>query len=181
MADHNESALHAAIKALNQVVAPSVDRSNPLAVEQLRLVSMFLEFHAQHRSHERKLAWTHLHLQARLAEEAGNLLASALPAGSARLIAAAQAAQRQLADTGTAAAVWEGLHSELGLCISEVQAEAEADGCDEGTRNALDTLVLAHARGQLELHRVWFKSFGFEGRPESLPSLEAVLAQAPDI
>lgn len=179
MADHNENALHAAIKALNQVVAPSVDRSNPLAVEQLRLVSMFLEFHAQHRSQERRLAWTNLHLQARLAEEAGKLLASALSAGSARLIAAAQAAQRQLADTGTPAAVWERLHSDLGLCISEVQAEANA--CDEGTRHALDTLVLAHARGQLELHRVWFKSFGFEGRPQSLPSLEAVLAQAPDI
>ncbi len=179
MADHNENALYAAIKALNQVVAPSVDRTNPLAVEQLRLVSMFLEFHAQHRSHERKLAWTNLHLQTCLAEEAGKLLSSALPAGSARLISAAQAAQRQLGDTGVPTAVWERLHSELGTHISEVQADANA--CDEGTRNALDALVLAHARGQLELHRVWFKSFGFEGRPENLPTLDAVLAQAPDI
>ncbi|MES2482315.1 MAG: hypothetical protein V4609_09985 [Pseudomonadota bacterium] len=179
MADHNENALHAAIKALNQVVAPSVDRSNPLAVEQLRLVSMYLEFHVQHRSHERKLAWTNLHLQARLAQEAGKLLATVLPDGSARLIAAAQAAQRQLGDTGAPATVWERMHGELGQCISEVQAEANA--CDESDRNALDTLVLAHAREHLELHRVWFKSFGFEGRPESLPSLEAVLAQAPDI
>ena len=44
MADYTDNALLASIKALNEVVLPAVDPSDPLAGEQLRLVAGFLKF-----------------------------------------------------------------------------------------------------------------------------------------
>src|SRR4051812_7816939 len=44
MADYTDNALLASIKALNEVVMPAVDPADPLAREQLRLVTGFLEF-----------------------------------------------------------------------------------------------------------------------------------------
>lgn len=44
MADYTDNALLASIKALNEVVLPALDPSDPLATEQLRLVAGFLKF-----------------------------------------------------------------------------------------------------------------------------------------
>ena len=44
MADHIDNGLIASIKALNDVVAQSIDNSNPLAREQLTLVTRYLGF-----------------------------------------------------------------------------------------------------------------------------------------
>ena len=44
MSDVTDNGLRAAVKALTDVVAPSIDPSDPLAKEQLRLVVDYLQF-----------------------------------------------------------------------------------------------------------------------------------------
>lgn len=179
MSDHNENALHAAVKALTQVVAPAVDRANPLAVEQLRLVSMYLEFLAQQRPHERRLAWTDLRLQAELASAVTQAIEPRQGELGARLLDAVGRAQDMLRTPVAPVAAWERAHRDLAELLSEAIAEAEQG--DAAAREALEALVVERAHGQLMLHRVWFRAYGFEARPEALPSLQDVLAGAPDI
>ena len=62
MPDYTDNSFRASIKALEDVVAPALDPSNPLAAEQLRLVSGFLRFFQERRhalaEYERaELAW----------------------------------------------------------------------------------------------------------------------------
>lgn len=177
MADHNANTLHAAVKALTQVVAPSVDSRNPLAVEQLRLVSLYLDFHAQRLPLERRLAWKDLQLQAELARQAAALLREARPDLAQRLQDTLKEADAQLALPVAPASRWQALHARLAEGLAQAIAQVQAA---PALRDALESLVLTHARGQLMLHRVWFLPFGFEARPDSLPALEDLLAGAPD-
>lgn len=179
MSDHNVNALGAAVKALTQVVAPSVDPRNPLAVEQLRLVGMYLDFLAQQKPSERRLAWKDLSLQCELARQAADLLAQAWPQLCQRLREVLGRAQTQLDTPVSPVAHWERLHAELAEVLSEA-IEAVSTG-EAALRDALDTLVLSHAQGQLLLHRVWFLSYGFEARADQLPGLAQLLEGAPDI
>lgn len=179
MADHTTHVLGAAVKALTQVVAPSVDPRNPLAVEQLRLVALYLDFDAQQRPHERRRAWKDLSLQCELARQAGALLEATLPDLGRRLLQAVAQAEAQLRLPVAPASQWECLHGELAELLAE--AIAAANGADAALRDAMESLVLSHAREQLLLHRVWFLPYGFEARPDSLPTLEGVLAGAPEI
>lgn len=179
MADHNTNALGAAVKALSQVVAPSVDPRNPLAVEQLRLVAMYLDFLAQQRPHERRLAWKDLSLQCELARQAGSLLGTVLPDISRRLLDEVARADEHLRHPVSPASHWERLNGKLAELLAE--AIAAANGGETALHDELQSLVLSHAKQQLLLHRVWFVSYGFEARPDSLPRLEDMLAGAPDI
>jgi len=177
MADHNANALHAAVKALAQVVAPSVDPRNPLAVEQLRLVSLYLEFHAKLFPLERRLAWKDLHLQAELARQAASLLHEARPDLAQRLREQLNEAEAQLALPVGTASLWQASHSRLAEALAEAIAQVQQTAT---LRDALEALVLAHARGQLMLHRVWFLPFGFEARPDTRPALEELLSGTPN-
>lgn len=179
MADHNANTLHAAVKALTQVVAPSVDPRNPLAVEQLRLVSLYLDFHAKRLPLERRLAWKDLQLQAELAREAAALLRETHAPLAQALQEVIGRADAQLALPVAPASRWQALHAELAQALADTIAQVHAAGA-ASLRDALDALVIAHARGQLMLHRVWFLPFGFEARPDALPALDDLLAGAPE-
>jgi hypothetical protein len=180
MADHNAHALAAAVKALTQVVAPSVDTRNPLAVEQLRLVAMYLDFLVQRRPQERRLAWKNLSLQHELARQASLLIGTAFPAIGQRLLDAAARAEAQLRLPIAPASHWEQLHGEMAELLAEAIAAANGGG-DTALRDALESLVVSHAKEQLLLHRAWFLPYGFEGRPESLPTLESMLEGVPEL
>ncbi len=76
---------------------------------------------------------------------------------------------------------WQALHATLAQDLAEAIAQVQGAGpAGTALRDALESLVIAHARDQLLLHRVWFQPFGFEARPDSLPALETLLADAPD-
>ncbi len=177
MADHNANTLLAAVKALTQVVAPSVDPRNPLAVEQLRLVSLYLDFHAKRLPQERRLAWKDLQLQAELTRQSAQLLQDARPDLAQRLQAPLKVADAQLALPVAPASQWQATHARLAEALADAIAQVQDTAA---LRDPLEALVLAHARGQLMLHRVWFLPFGFEARPDDLPALEELLSGAPD-
>ena len=179
MSDQSENAFLAAIKALREVVAPAVDRTNPLAVEQLRLVVMFLEFQLERRDLVRKLEWTELRISVVLGEAVACCLSSHDPLFAGRLTDLVTQGQAGLLATGAPANHWQALSSDILNAVSEaVLALAEGN---PPVRQALETLVLNHAGAILELKRTWFLSFGFEARPEALPSLAQVFQACPQL
>lgn len=179
MSDHSENAFHAAIKALNEVVAPAVDRANPLAVEQLRLVTSFLEFHVRAAPQARRLQWLELHHQLRMGRQVADLLAGEQPAAAASLRAALDEGVRLLEQTGAPAVHWQEAASRVAAATSAALAGVSGDGSPLARR--VEWQVVEESRHMLDLKRVWFKPYGFEARPERLPALEDVLREAPDV
>lgn len=179
MSDHSENAMHAAIKALAEVVAPSVDKGNPLAVEQLRLVVTFLEFHVRAMPQSRRLQWMELHLQAELARKVAELLQQQRPALAAPLCHALEQGQAALAQPGAPATTWQQAAARLAAAVcAALDSAATASGA---LARRLDALVVDESRHMLDLKRVWFRPYGFEARPGALPALEDVLRAGPEV
>lgn len=179
MSDHSDNAMHAAIKALTEVVAPSVDKGNPLAVEQLRLVVTFLEFHVRAVPQARRLQWMELHLQAGLARKVAERLQPQQPALAESLRSALEEGEAALARTGAPATLWQGAAARVaGAVCAALDGAAAADGALAGR---LDALVVDESRRMLDLKRVWFRPYGFEARPDALPALQDVLRGSPDV
>lgn len=179
MSDHSENAFHAAIKALNEVVAPAVDRANPLAMEQLRLVTSFLEFHVGAAPQARRLQWLELHHQVQMGRNVADVLAGEHPDVAASLRAAVNEGASVLEQTGAPAAHWQEAASRVAAAMSAALTGLSRDGSPVARR--VEGLVVEESRHMLDLKRVWFKPYGFEARPERLPALEGVLRQAPEV
>jgi hypothetical protein len=180
MSDHNDNAFRAAIKALGQVVAPAVDPSNPLAVEQLRLVIQFLEMHVDRRQLQGKLDWRELELNvefgAAVLKEVGAGASAAVQA-LGRLVAMGEA---HLVQPGPAVSERQRLSDDIAAAISALLVERSTQSDGPGG-HAVERIVLEHSRRQLDLKRSWFLPFGFESDAKRIPPIAAVLAGCPDV
>lgn len=180
MSDHNDNSFRAAIKALGQVVAPAVDPSNPLAVEQLKLVIQFLELHVDRRQLQGRLDWRELELNV-------DFGAAVLKASGADSLQAAKdlshwvaLGQAYLGQPGPAVGERQRLSEAIATAISGVLAERNAR--DDGVQDqGVERVVLEHARKHLDLKRSWFLPFGFESDAKRIPSISTVLAGCPDV
>ncbi len=175
MIDQTDDGLRAAIKALDEVVAPALDAANPLAVEQLRLVSRFLGFVRSRAEWQLPRDRFELRHQLELARVLHGLAPAegAVPAreGLAEAIAAAstlpmqpdapQAALRAAIDALSAA--------------SSVLVRSVADA-PEAVRRPIEREVVRASRSLLDAHRAWFLPMGFEPDASQVPSLPAALA-----
>jgi hypothetical protein len=173
MADYTDNALLASIKALDQVVLPAVDPADPLAGEQLRLVSGFLKFlrsrlpawHARQRfelQHYLNMA-QQLAADARgVSDEVSQGLDAAIDA--ARTLQAREAASVAEIVDATAA---------LAAPISAL-ARTVATGPDE-LRRRVEREVMAGSKRWVDMQRAWFLPQGFELHAGELPSLDASL------
>lgn len=167
MPDHTDNALRAAVKALTQVVAPAVDPEDPLANEQLRLVSGYLEFLRTRREylHDRDLF--EFHHAVRLGRE---LVPMATTAGLAtddlgRAIEAADAVRRSSELASATAAV---THATSMLVRAATTAE-------ESARQRIERLVLDASTELLEVDRAWFLPQGFDPEPAAVAGVEEAL------
>lgn len=175
MSDATDQALQAAVKALAEVVSPAVDSADALAVEQLRLVISWLQFHGLRRPDERRLAWAVLRQRIALARDAAAALHGT--ALQADVQARTDTAQSLLARADARSDDWrhaaEALDGAIGAAFDALA------GGPAAARDALARVVLRHAEDGLMLHRAWFAPFGFEARPDAVPPLERLLAGAP--
>lgn len=173
MADHTLDMLHSAVRAMNEVVLPAVDRGHPLALEQATLVTKILELLEQ-----RLPTWTarvRLELQQQLA------LAQAL-AGDARAVspALADALDDAVARAASVAADLDATPAACNLATRElgglaallVQAAAHAD---TALRRRVESAVVAAADPVFKLQRAWFLPQGWEPDPGAVPPLEQML------
>lgn len=171
MADRNEAALQAAIKALEHAVLPAVDPANPLAGEQLRLVVGYLRLlHsrlAQSQDRSRFELAYHQALAEALGEEArieGGEVAERFAAAMAQAAEARRSAEIDAATASLAGAV-------SGLVRAVASAAPER-------RRHIERTVATHSRRWIDARRAWFAPLGFELRPTELPPLADALDTA---
>lgn len=175
MADHLDTAFRAAASALRDVVAPSVDPTNPLAREQLQLVIGWLDF-ARGRLpflHDRNRFELSAH-----ADMGDAVLAALAGNGDTGLSPAIDAARALLADpaAGTTAivAATNRLQDEI------ADAARRAADLPAGTGRAVEKSIVVHSRRILDAQRVWFLPQSVEPEPDKMPSLEEALLIATD-
>lgn len=172
--DHTDDGLRAAIKALNEVVAPAIDSSNPLAVEQLRLVSRFLGFLRLRIPHEHARAQHELRHYLALAQELVPIAPNDAPVQPRDLLRDAVDAAGPLALNPRASA--QQLQDGIGLLSSAlstlVRQVAEAPAA---VRAPIEHAVVRAARSLLDVQRAWFLPMGFEPDAARVPDLFAAL------
>ena len=174
MADYTDNALRSSIKALDQVVLPALNPADPLASEQLRLVSGFLKFLRARLQywHPRQLFELdhYLAMAREIAADARVLSAEV----SARLDAAvekAAAMQRQplapVADLAAATAA---------LAAAVSGAARIAGTADDELRQRVERRVLEASKRWVDMQRAWFLPQGFDLHPADLPQLEELMS-----
>jgi len=175
MIDHTDDSLRAAIKALDEVVAPAVDGANPLAVEQLRLVSRFLGFVRQRLAYQDGRDRFELRHYLSLADELAPL-ATDQPGIAARsllleaLEAARPVAANLSATQGETRAAARSLSSAVSILVRSV---ADAD---EAARRPVERAVVVAQRTLMDAQRAWFLPIGFEPDPKAVVPIDAALA-----
>jgi len=172
MADRNEGALQAAIKALEHAVLPAVNPADPLAGEQLRLVMGYLKLLRQRLEHVEDRARFELEHYRAMAEALrddariqGGEVARRFEAALGQAGTAVGAADVRAATAALAGAV-------SGL----VRVAADAD---PERRRRIEHTVARLSKRWIDAQRAWFAPLGFELRPEQLPPLAEALRPAP--
>ncbi len=175
-----DAALKAAGRALDEVVAPSLDPANPLASEQLRLVLRFLDLVRQRAAHEGIRLRAELALALQQAQSLQPLVrAPWIPAEvGTGLDLAVRAAQPLLLDALAESRSLQHAAQQLDA-LAAVAVRCAADAPD-GERRALERLVLANASRMLALRRAWFAPLGLDPEPATVPDIEQALHAALD-
>lgn len=177
MADVTDNGLRAAVKALIDVVAPSIDRADPLAQEQLRLVVDYLEFircrldflYDRDRfelGHDLALASALQRMHPPCAASTALLLNAAIEAGT-------------LAESvvGTSTVALKAASAALAAATRELIREAAAFATE--VRSAIERQVIEASSERIRFERAWYLPLGFDPAPGDVPSLAAVLANTP--
>jgi hypothetical protein len=174
MPNNVDAALRSAVRALDEVITPAVDRANPLAEEQVRLVRQllaFLEGRVQYvlAKDVRELS-IYVDTARRLATAAAEVdpvtasqLAQAAKDGSAALVA------RPLPDSTDVSAVSARLASLISRLVRF--------GADQPAGLQVEAEVVRGSKAILDLHRAWFAPGGFEPNPADAPDLRTELAR----
>lgn len=174
MADYTDNAFLASIKALDKVVLPAVDANDPLAAEQLRLVSGFLKFLRTRMPHLDQRHFFELNHYLTLAED---VAADARLVGvevAQRLDAALAQARAVQASARPDAAAVQAASAALAAPISAlVRSVADAE---TALRQRVEQKVVAGSRRWVDAQRAWFAPQGFELHADELPALDAALA-----
>jgi hypothetical protein len=175
MIDHTDDGLRAAIKALDEVIAPSIDAANPLAVEQLRLVSRFLGFVRSRLPYEHARERHELRHYLALAAELVAQAPDDAPVRARQLLQSAISEATPLAvdiDAPTAAlrAGIASLSSALSTLVRSVATSPPE------VREAIELAVIRASRTLLDAQRAWFLPIGFEPDPDQVPPIDQALA-----
>lgn len=172
MADNTQNTLAAAIKALEQVIAPAVNATDPLASEQLRLVIGTLKVLGSRLDHivgRQDFELRHyLQLGQALqgdAHEVSTEIAQRLDAAIEHALQLQAQPQRSSTQTRQAT---EALASPLSALARHAVAAPQA------TRLRIERCIVK-AQGQwVAMQRAWFLTHGFELRPDELQSLDTL-------
>ena len=173
--DVTDNGLRAAVKALTDVVAPSIDRADPLAQEQLRLVVDYLEFVRC------RLDFLYDRDRFELGHELA--LASALQrmappcsASTAQLLSAAIETGGQAESVvGTSTVALKAASAVLAAATRELIREAAAFAAE--VRSAIERQVIEASAERIRFERAWYLPLGFDPAPGDVPPLAAVLAK----
>lgn len=174
MADHIDNGLIASIKALDDVVAKSIDASNPLAREQLMLVSRYLGFVRQRLPHQFERDRFELDHYIALGQALAQLSAIDLVKGAPSLDSAVRNGEAVLEKPRATTAQVRAAIDELTTAISVlVRCVACAD---TDVRRSVERTVTVASKRLFDLQRAWYMPMGFEPDASLVPTLEQALA-----
>jgi len=170
MMDHSDTTLRAAIKALDEVVAPAVDPADPLAGQQLRLVIEALRFlrdrldylHDRYRFEVRH----HLALARSIADDA----ADCSPTAARALRDAIETGATVLERADARDPELRGASAALAAAIRMIVRDAA--GAKDEARRRLEQRIVAGTRGQIVADRAWHWPQGFDPDPAGAQPLE---------
>jgi hypothetical protein len=173
MADYTDNALLASIKALDNVVRPALDPNDPLANEQLHLVSGFLKFLRTRLPHWQSRNHFELEHYRTMAEDVLGDARTACPDLSVRLEQAISRAKSVALREGAAASEIQSNVADLSMTISEL-ARMVADS-DPDLRARVESTITVRSKRWIDMQRSWFLPQGFDLHPDEVPSLDAIL------
>jgi hypothetical protein len=173
MADHTDNALLAAMKALDEVVAPAVDAANPLAREQLKLVSRYIGFlrtRLQYQAGRDRFELRHyLALARRLSP---HVLAAAVP-GAAVFHRAIDLGASRVDRTEASTAELRAATAALSTAISMLVRSSAALGPEP--QRSIEIAVVAASKTLFDVQRAYYLPLGFEPDPALVPDIETAL------
>ncbi len=159
-----DTQLVAAIKSINDNVAPAVDPDNQLAQEQLYLAVATLNLVRQNLPFAHAYARQDLTNHVAQAEGLMDIEASSI------LAAAVDQARQVLADptlgSQTLLAEARDLRDKIGVFLYKHQDDPK-----------FDKLVIEHSKAGIDLGRAWTKGMGFEPDPAAVTDLSTLLKQ----
>lgn len=159
--DHSDNALRAAIKALEEVVAPALDPADPQAAEQLVLVVDALKFLRERLDHLHDRARFDLRHHLALAHSIAEDVALDEEIEAATALYHCSDARTPELRQGAAA---------LAAALRKVVRDA-----DEDIRPRIERRIVAGERARIEADRAWHLPQGFDPDPGAVPPLEAAL------
>jgi hypothetical protein len=177
MADYTDNALLASIKALDNVVLPAVDPADPLASEQLRLVSGFLKFFRERLAYWPKRYTFELQHYQGLGQELLEDASSVSAEVAKRLETALEGARVLQLEQGVDLHRVRGATAALSECISALARLAFTANPD--LRRRVEVKIMSGSKRWVDMQRSWFKTHGFELRPDELPEIATTLAIRP--
>lgn len=172
--DHTPVGLHAALRALEDVVAPAVDPSSAQARDQLRLVVDYLKFLSQRldllpERHRFELAH-HLELARALKKVAPRGAA----AGLENAITQGETVSTQ---AGATAKALQGTTAVLAAAASRL-VRASGD-FEPGVRDAIERVVLRASHDRVAFERAWYLPLGLDPDPHDVTPLSDLLPCRP--
>jgi hypothetical protein len=173
MADHMDNGLIASIKALDDVVAASIDARNPLVREQLALVSRYLGFVRQRLPLQFDRDRFELEHYTEVGKAVAQIAGLPVVSGAPSLNWAIQIAETALANARLTSAQLRSA-TELITTALSVLVRCVASATPDVRRQVERTVTVSSAR-LFDLQRAWYLPMGFEPDPGAVPTLSQAL------
>lgn len=161
--------LQVSIKSLVDTIAPAVDPSNKMAVEQLSLTIATLTMVRNRLPLSRRLARATLADAVNLAEAIIDPLEDA--EDKKLLSGLTQRCKSVLADPALDAQDLSYVVGEINAAISGIIDKVQ----QSPARVAIEAIVLQRSATRIQLGRAWCLPAGFEASPQSIPSIEELV------
>lgn len=176
MPDRTRTMLQAAIHALDEVVAPAVDPEHPLALEQLGLVTRWLDHLESHIDLIPEREWGELALYRDMGERLLEDAEKAAPTEAQHLAEALRDIAPLLKGSlATAEQTSRGVHTLTDAISAVVRATR---GLDTPHARAIRAVILRDSEPLLDLNRAWFVDQGWEPDRAAVPDLTDALNRA---
>lgn len=188
MTDRTVDGMRACISSLDKIIAPAVKASgDSLAMEQVALLSKYLDFLTQRVPHTEERSRRELGIALSLGSEMDELITERLPRRPDRQFAEALATLRaeaqgaaRLLDLAVPPRELEAASGAVRTAISRVVRLLPSLG-DTALTAAARTLVVNSARGYVDLQRAWFAPQQWENDASAVPDLDTLLSGAPAV
>lgn len=173
--DHSDTGLRAIGKSLSDVVAPAVNRADPLAGEQLRLAIDYVEFVRNRLDYyydrEQFELRHHLGMARTLRDIAPSI-------GDARLTVLKTAiadGERTQATAGVSSRKLKRITASLAAVIAAIVRQSAS--MDESIRTKIERSVLEATDERIAFERSWYLPLGFDPAPTEVVKLEVLCGE----